>query len=151
MVSSGRIAATDTTASQENEVIVRINGVLPHITKIGTQKRSERVQKLCARENMRTLLVPYLQKVLNQGNIITYHLLFDIGEGITRSVETGISELGLEDSLSIRRLESKSYRSSSATSGAPLFAHPNYCGKSLIMYTLMRLVFLPCLNLTHHL
>jgi hypothetical protein len=49
MVSSSRIAATDTTASQENEVIVRINGVLPHITKIGTQEKSER-----AAEVMRT-------------------------------------------------------------------------------------------------
>ena len=52
----------------------------------------------------------------DQGKIITYHLLFDIGEGITTSMEKGISELGLEDSLSIRRLESKSYPSSSATS-----------------------------------
>ena len=42
MVSSSRIAATDTTASQEKELIVRINGVLPHITKIGTQEKSER-------------------------------------------------------------------------------------------------------------
>jgi hypothetical protein len=52
MVSSSRIAATDTTANQEKEeqqVIVRINGVLPHITKIGTQEMSER-----AAEVMRT-------------------------------------------------------------------------------------------------
>ncbi|MGB7662377.1 MAG: hypothetical protein WBL67_06545 [Nitrososphaeraceae archaeon] len=49
MVSSSRIAATDTTASQEKELIVRINGVLPHITKICTQEKSER-----AAEVMRT-------------------------------------------------------------------------------------------------
>ena len=40
MVSSSRIAATDTTALQRRklQIIVRINGVLPHITKIGTKK-----------------------------------------------------------------------------------------------------------------
>jgi hypothetical protein len=122
MVSSGRIAATDTTASQENEVIVRINGVLPHITKIGTQERSERAAEVMRTGKYANTSCSIFAKSFDQGNIITYHLLFDIGEGITRSVETGNSELGLEDSLSIRRLVSKSYPSSSATSGAPLFA-----------------------------
>ncbi|MGC1131440.1 MAG: hypothetical protein WA941_01350 [Nitrososphaeraceae archaeon] len=49
MVSSSRIAATNTTANQEKEkqqVIVRINGVLPDITKIGTQERSAH-RKIC--------------------------------------------------------------------------------------------------------
>jgi hypothetical protein len=127
MVSSSRIAATDTTANQEKEkqqVIVRINGVLPDITRTGTQERSER-----AAEDMRTgkyanTSCSIFAKSFDKGKTITYHLLFDIGEGITRSVETGISELGLEDSLSVRTLESKSYPSSSATSGAPLFAQP---------------------------
>ncbi len=122
MVSSSRTAATDTTASQKKEVIVRINGVLPHITKIGTQEKSERVAEVMRTGKYANTSCSIFVKSFDQGNTITYHLLFDIGEGVTRSVETGISELGLEDSLSIRTLESKSYPSSSATSGAPLFA-----------------------------
>jgi phosphoribosyl 1,2-cyclic phosphodiesterase len=122
MVSSSRTAATDTTASQKKEVIVRINGVLPHITKIGTQERSERAAEVMRTGKYANTSCSIFVKSFDQGNIITYHLLFDIGEGVTRSVETGISELGLDDSLSIRTLESKSYPSSSATSGAPLFA-----------------------------
>ena len=131
--SSSRIAATDTTASQEKEkqqVMVRINGVLPHITKIGTQERSERAAEVMRTGKYANTSCSIFVKSFDQGNIITYHLLFDIGEGITRSVETGISELGLEDSLSIRALESKSYPSSSATSGAPLFAQPQNAQKA---------------------
>jgi phosphoribosyl 1,2-cyclic phosphodiesterase len=122
MVSSSRTAATDTTASQKKEVIVRVNGVLPHITQIGTQERSERAAEVMRTGKYANTSCSIFVKSFDQGNIITYHLLFDIGEGVTRSVETGISELGLEDSLSVRTLESKSYPSSSATSGAPLFA-----------------------------
>ena len=128
--SSSRIAATDTTASQENEVIIRINGVLPDITKIGTQERSERAAEVMRTGKYANTSCSIFVKSFDQGNIITYHLLFDIGEGIARSVETGISELGLKDSLSIRTLESKSYPSSSATSGAPLFAQPQNAQKS---------------------
>ena len=125
MVSSSRIAATDTTAIQEKgklQIIVRINGVLPHITKIGTQERSERAVEVMRTGKYANSSCSIFANSFDQGKIITYHLLFDIGEGITTSMEKGISELGLEDSLSIRRLESKSYPSSSATSGAPLFA-----------------------------
>jgi len=127
MVSSSRIAATDTTANQEKEkqqVIVRINGVLPDITRTGTQERSERAGEAMRTGKYANTSCSIFAKSFDKGKTITYHLLFDIGEGITRSVETGISELGLEDSLSVRTLESKSYPSSSATSGAPLFAQP---------------------------
>jgi phosphoribosyl 1,2-cyclic phosphodiesterase len=135
VVSSSRIAATDTTAGQENEVIVRINGVLPHITKIGTQERSERAAEVMRIGKYANTSCSIFVKSFDQGNIITYHILFDIGEGITRSVETGISELGLEDSLSVRTLESKLHPSSSATSGAPLFAQLQNAQKVPPTYT----------------
>ena len=122
MVSSSRIAATDTTDGQEQRLTLRINGVLPHITKIGTQERSERAAEVMRTGKNVNTSCSVFAKSFDRGNIITYHLLFDIGEGIIRSVEAGISELGLEDSLSIRALELTSYPSSSAISGAPLFA-----------------------------
>src|ERR671919_2776252 len=107
MLISSRIAATDTTDGQEQQLILRINGVLPHITKIGTQERSERAAEVMRMGKNVNTSCSVFAKRFDRGNIITYHLLFDIGEGIIRSVEAGISQLGLEDSLSIRALELK--------------------------------------------
>jgi L-ascorbate metabolism protein UlaG (beta-lactamase superfamily) len=135
MISSSRIATTDTKASQGKEkqqVIVRINGVLPHITKIGAPELSERAAQVVNTGKSANTSCSIFVKGFDRGSRMTYHLLFDIGQGIITSVEAGISELGLEDSLSMTTLESKSYPSSSAASGAPLLAPHQNTQKALL-------------------
>lgn len=128
MMSSSRIAATSTTDNQEKnkqDVVVRINGVSPDIAKLGSQEKSERAQEILRSGTIANTSCSVFAKSLDQHNKRTYHLLFDIGEGVTKSVEKGISELGLEGLLSTRTLESsKSSPSPSAapTSGAPLLS-----------------------------
>jgi phosphoribosyl 1,2-cyclic phosphodiesterase len=128
MMSSSRIATTSTTANQEKnkqDVVVRINGVSPDIAKLGSQEKSERAQEILRSGTIANTSCSIFAKSLEQDNKRTYHLLFDIGEGVTKSVEKGISELGLEGLLSTRAFESaKSFPSPSVApiSGAPLFS-----------------------------
>ena len=100
--------------------------MLPHITKIGAPELSERAAQVVNTGKSANTSCSIFVKGFDRGSRMTYHLLFDIGQGIITSVEAGISELGLEDSLFMTTLESKSYPSSSAASGAPLLAqHQN--------------------------
>ena len=120
MMSSSRIAATSTTDNQEKnkqDVVVRINGVSPDIAKLGSQEKSERAQEILRSGTIANTSCSIFAKSLDQHNKRTYHLLFDIGEGVTKSVEKGISELGLEGLLSTRTLESS--KSSPSPSAAP--------------------------------
>jgi phosphoribosyl 1,2-cyclic phosphodiesterase len=155
MMSSSRIAATNTTANQEKNkqhIIVRINGVSPDFAKLGSQEKSERAQEILrSGTDASNTSCSIFAKSLERDNKRTYHLLFDIGEGVIKSVEKGISELGLEGLLSTRTLESsKTFPSPSAApiSGAPLLSASKNAQEVLSPTTSSSLIF-DALLITH--
>jgi phosphoribosyl 1,2-cyclic phosphodiesterase len=73
----------------ESQAVVRINGVLPDISTLGDYEKSERAAEV-KRTNMTTntscsVLVSYNTK--SSSNKEVFHLLVDVGEGVTRSLE----------------------------------------------------------------
>jgi phosphoribosyl 1,2-cyclic phosphodiesterase len=120
MLSSSKMDTTGIQKNKQQQITVRINGVLPDITRIGSQEKSERAAEVMGLESHANTSC----SIFCKDGVKTYHLLFDIGEGVVRSVEKGISALGIKDSLSINDSDpSKSHSSlpGAAKSGSPFF------------------------------
>jgi phosphoribosyl 1,2-cyclic phosphodiesterase len=73
-------------------VVVRINGVLPDTSALGTAERSDRAAEI-EQQNTTSNTSCSLIATTNTNQII-FHMLVDIGQGIVKSIEKGILSLG---------------------------------------------------------
>jgi L-ascorbate metabolism protein UlaG (beta-lactamase superfamily) len=84
------------TVLNNDQIIVRINGVLPEISALGNEDKSER-----AAEIKRTGMTANTScSIFAKGNKTTeiFHILVDIGEGVIKSMEKGYSDIGFSNS-----------------------------------------------------
>src|SRR5919199_1002657 len=91
-VNSARKLASD-------QLLIRINGTLPDIETLGSVEKSERaaeVKQYGINTNTSCSFFASASKETNQ----IFHMLFDVGQGIVKSIEKGVSDLGFDDSLS---------------------------------------------------
>ncbi|SRR5579884_283798 len=77
------------------QVIVRINGVLPDISEIGDEAKSARAAEV-KREGV---LTNTSCSIFAKSAADTFHLLVDIGAGVVDSIKNGIKDLGLVDKV----------------------------------------------------
>jgi L-ascorbate metabolism protein UlaG (beta-lactamase superfamily) len=77
------------------QVIVRINGVLPDISEIGDEAKSARAAEV-KREGV---LANTSCSIFAKSTADTFHLLVDIGAGVVESIKNGIKDLGLVDKV----------------------------------------------------
>jgi phosphoribosyl 1,2-cyclic phosphodiesterase len=73
-------------------VVVRINGVLPDNSALGTAERSERAAEV-KQQNITSNTSCSLFAVSDTNQII-FHMLVDVGQGVVESVKKGIPSLG---------------------------------------------------------
>jgi phosphoribosyl 1,2-cyclic phosphodiesterase len=73
-------------------VVVRINGVLPDNSSLGTAERSERAAEV-KQQNITSNTSCSLISVSDTNQII-FHMLIDVGQGVVESVKNGIPSLG---------------------------------------------------------
>ena len=73
-------------------VLVRINGVLPDLSALGTAEKSERAAEV-KQQNITSNTSCSLIAISNTNQII-FHMLVDAGQGIVSSIEKGIPSLG---------------------------------------------------------
>jgi L-ascorbate metabolism protein UlaG (beta-lactamase superfamily) len=106
--------------SSHKEVIVRINGVLPDMRRLGNQQTSERYAEILqSRMETNTSCSIIIRDTKQNIPDSEFHILFDLGKGVTSSVEKGLSDLGIEKYRSERNHGQSSLRSSPAI-GSPL-------------------------------
>ena len=75
----------------QKEVIVRINGVIPDKSRLGTQEISERYAEIVqSRSDANTSCSIIIQETKQNTFDSDFHILFDLGEGVISSVEKGI-------------------------------------------------------------
>jgi hypothetical protein len=82
-----------------DQLLIRINGTLPDIETLGSVEKSERaaeVKQYAINTNTSCSFFALDSKEPNQ----IFHMLVDVGQGIVKSIEKGISDLGFDDSLS---------------------------------------------------
>ncbi len=82
-----------------DQLLIRINGTLPAIETLGSVEKSERaaeVKQYAINTNTSCSFFALASKEPNQ----IYHMLVDVGQGIVKSIEKGVSDLGPDDSLS---------------------------------------------------
>ena len=75
-------------------VVVRINGVLPNISTPGSNEKSERAAQI--KQQDRTSNTSCSLFALSETNQIIFHMQVDIGQGIVKTIENGISSLGFK-------------------------------------------------------
>jgi len=73
-------------------VVVRINGVLPDTSALGTAEKSDRAAEI-KQQNTTSNTSCSLIAITNTNQII-FHMLVDVGQGIVKSIEKGIPSLG---------------------------------------------------------
>jgi phosphoribosyl 1,2-cyclic phosphodiesterase len=78
-----------------DQLLVRINGTLPDISTIGSEEKSERAAEV-KQKGISTNTSCSLFAADKTDKI--FHVLVDVGQGIVKSVEKGISELGFSSS-----------------------------------------------------
>jgi L-ascorbate metabolism protein UlaG (beta-lactamase superfamily) len=106
--------------SEQKEVIVRINGVLPDKRRLGNQEKSERDAEIIqSRMETNTSCSIIMRDTRQNTPDSDFHILFDIGEGVISSVEKGLSDLRLEKYRSRKNHGQPSLHSSPAI-GSPL-------------------------------
>ena len=104
----------------QKEVIVRINGVIPDKSRLGTQEISERYAEIVqSRSDANTSCSIIIQETKQNTFDSDFHILFDLGEGVISSVEKGLSDLGIEKYRSERNHGQPSLHPSPAI-GSPL-------------------------------
>ena len=79
-----------------NQIMVRINGVLPEISSLGDEDKSERAAEV-KRTGMATNTSCSIFAKADKTSEI-FHVLVDIGEGVIKSMEKGYSDLGFSSS-----------------------------------------------------
>lgn len=88
--------------SYNQPIIMRINGVLPEISKLGSEDESERMAEV-KRAGMTTNTSCSIFSKRRDSDEI-FHILVDIGEGVIDSMENGISDLGFSPRVSVPRV-----------------------------------------------
>jgi Beta-lactamase superfamily domain len=104
---------------QDQLLIIRINGTLPDISTLGSEKKSERAAEV-KREGISTnTSCSVFAKIETEQKM--FHLLVGTGQGIVKSIEKGASELGLTSSSRI--LTTTTTTKTSFTPNALLITH----------------------------
>lgn len=85
--------------STEHKLIVRINGTLPDVSILGSESKSERAEEV-RRQGIRANTSCSLYGHANHNGQV-FHVLVDIGEGVTDSIEKGSLELGFSSSATV--------------------------------------------------
>jgi phosphoribosyl 1,2-cyclic phosphodiesterase len=85
--------------SREHILIVRINGTLPDVSILGSESKSERAEEV-RRQGIRTNTSCSLYARVNHNHQV-FHVLVDIGEGVTESIKKGPIELGFSSSATV--------------------------------------------------
>ncbi|MFL6326331.1 MAG: MBL fold metallo-hydrolase [Nitrososphaeraceae archaeon] len=83
----------------EDNLIVRINGILPDFSSLGSEEKSERAQEI-KRQGIYTNTSCSLYARINPDRQI-FHILVDIGEGIINSIKKGPLQLGFDSRVAI--------------------------------------------------
>lgn len=108
----------------QKEVLVRINGVLPDKRRLGTQESSERCAEIAQSKVDTNTSCSIIMRDIEQNTLDpTFHILFDLGEGVIRSVEKGLSDLRIEKYRSERNQGQPSLNSRPAN-GSPSLLSP---------------------------
>jgi phosphoribosyl 1,2-cyclic phosphodiesterase len=81
------------------DIIIRINGTLPDVTTLGDELQSERSAEV-KQTGMAIKNTSCSLFAKNKTNNEIFHVLIDVGEGIVKSLEKTIPELGLNSSSS---------------------------------------------------
>ena len=87
--SSSKILAGD-------QLLVRINGILPDIATLGSVEKSERAAEVKQHETSTNTSCSLFAMARETNQI--FHILVDIGQGIVKSIEKGIIDLGFASS-----------------------------------------------------
>ncbi len=80
------------TSSSTQPILVRINGVLPEISKLGNENESERMAEVKRTELTTNTSCSIFNKTGTTDK--PFQILVDIGEGVINSMENGIRDLG---------------------------------------------------------
>jgi phosphoribosyl 1,2-cyclic phosphodiesterase len=83
---------------EHNKIIVRINGILPNISALGSEDKSERAAEIKRTDIIANTSCSVFVKHKTDG---IAQVLVDVGEGVVRSMEKGISDLGFKSRESI--------------------------------------------------
>lgn len=119
---NSRILSQSFTNNQpsQKEVIVRINGVLPDKRRLGNQEKSERYAEIVqSKMDTDTSCSIIIRNTKQNTQYAEFHIIFDLGEGVIRSVEKGLSDLGIEKYQS-ERTDDKVRLDSAPALGSPL-------------------------------
>jgi len=81
----------------QDQILLRINGTLPDIATLGNAEKSERAAEV-KQQGISTNTSCSLFAAASERESQIFHMLFDIGQGIVKSIEKGISDLGFESS-----------------------------------------------------
>jgi phosphoribosyl 1,2-cyclic phosphodiesterase len=81
----------------QDQILLRINGTLPDIATLGNAEKSERAAEV-KQQGISTNTSCSLFAAASERENQIFHMLFDIGQGIVKSIEKGISDLGFESS-----------------------------------------------------
>jgi phosphoribosyl 1,2-cyclic phosphodiesterase len=73
-------------------LVVRINGVLPDISALGTAEKSDRAAEVKQQNSTSNTSCSVI--AVGNTNQIIFHMLVDVGQGIVKSIEKGIPSLG---------------------------------------------------------
>ncbi len=156
MLSSGSLPHSDSHISAESELMVRINGVLPSRTVLGGPEISERSKEVARSGTFtNTSCSLFVKEFKNDGNSkqeIAYHLLFDIGEGVTKSVRKGLSEMELGNIISQKKFGKVTPSTPpSPKSGSPILGSSITPNESLVRKELQQSITynLDALLITH--
>ncbi|MGH9950159.1 MAG: MBL fold metallo-hydrolase [Nitrososphaeraceae archaeon] len=118
---NSRILSQSFTNNQpsQKEVIVRINGVLPDKRRLGNQEKSERYAEIVqSKMETNTSCSIIIRDTKQNTQYAEFHIIFDLGEGVIRSVEKGLSDLGIEKYQS-ERTDDKLRLDSAPALGSP--------------------------------
>ncbi len=78
-----------------DRLLIRINGTLPDIETLGSVEKSERAAEV-EQQGISTNTSCSLFARANENTNQIFHVLVDVGQGITNSIEKGISDLGFD-------------------------------------------------------
>ena len=73
-------------------LLVRINGVLPDISALETAEQSDRAAEVKQQNSTSNTSCSVI--AVGNTNQIIFHMLVDVGQGIVKSIEKGIPSLG---------------------------------------------------------
>jgi phosphoribosyl 1,2-cyclic phosphodiesterase len=91
-------SSATTTKLEQDQLLLRINGTLPDISTLGNEEESERAAEI-KQHGINTNTSCSLFAKAGETNQI-FHLLVDVGQGISKSIEKSISDLRI-DTLSL--------------------------------------------------